>query len=157
MCTSNRKTADIAAIVRVAIDVDGTVVGFLELSSENLWLLIDHRDKDPDSVAWMDAQRFNGVIRAAVILKLMSRLKSHTHQLLSDVIAQAKIDLEHFRLKSEAAAAAFGRNQEDIEKLVAESNCSMQDFYAFFWKYLLDRGESVAIGTKWELSRNGYG
>ena len=52
-------------------------------------------------------------------------------------------------------ATVFGRAPRDIEKLVEADNCSLMDFYAFFWKYMLDERASINLREEWNASRNG--
>src|SRR5882672_5709271 len=95
--------------MRVVVEVDGNPIGFLNLDLDRLWPLINHRKGDASPVEWMDAAKFDSVMRAAVVKRLMSRLESHLYQALGDEMVKAELDVESFNLKTEAAALAFGR------------------------------------------------
>jgi len=136
--------------VRVVVEVDGNPVGFLNLDVTRLWPLISHRKSDRVSVEWMDAAKFESLMRAAVVKRLMSRLETHLYRALGDEIVKAELDVESFHLKAEAAAQAFGRTKADIEKLVLESDCTPLDFYTFFWDYLLDEREVIDLKKEWK-------
>jgi len=151
------KAKQIASDVRVAIEVGSNPVGFLDLDIDQLWPLINHRKKDTGPVEWMDTKRYDDVIRAAVILKLVGRLRTHLYEALGDEIVKAELDVESFAVKSETAAKVFGRTREDIEKLATESNRCPLDFYVFFWKYLLDDRDAIALRKAWESARDGPG
>jgi hypothetical protein len=136
---NNKK--DQTSEVRVVVEVDGNPVGFLNLDIDRLWPLINHRQRESLPVEWLEPQRLDSVIRAAAVKNLMNRLQSDLYQALGNEIVKAELDIESFRLKAEAAAQIFGRTQQEIENLVAESGRTAADFYAFFWEYLLDDRE----------------
>ena len=139
--------------VRVVVEVDGNPVGFLNLDIERLWPLISHRSRDGAAVEWVDDERFESLVRAAVVKRLMGRLEQQLYRTLGDEIVKAELDVESFRLKADIAAQEFGRSKADIEKLVADSGRTPVDFYAFFWEYLLDDRESVDLKKDWKASR----
>jgi hypothetical protein len=136
--------------VRVVVEVDGNPVGFLNLDIERLWPVINHRKRDRAPVEWMDAAKLDAMIRAGVIKRLMARMQDHLYQTLGNEIVKAELDVESFSLKAEAAAKVFGRTQEDIEKLVLESDRTPMDFYAFFWDYLLDDRDAIDLKKEWK-------
>jgi hypothetical protein len=153
MQETNRKEGlrrELASDVRVVVEVDGNPVGVLNLDIDRLWPLINHRKNDNVPVEWMDATKFDAILRAAVVKRLMSRLEKHLYQSLGDEMVKAEWDVEAFSLKAEAAAQAFGRTKADIEKLAAESERSQMDFYTFFWEYLLDEREVVDLKKEWK-------
>jgi hypothetical protein len=116
--------------------------------------LINHRKRDIVPVEWIDAPKFDSVMHAAVIKRLLSRLQSHMYRSLGDEIVKAELDIESFNLKAEAAAQTFGRNRTDVEKLVGETDNTTMDFYTFFWEYLLDERESIDLKKEWKAWRN---
>jgi hypothetical protein len=136
--------------VRVVVEIDGNPVGFLNLDVTRLWPIINHRKGDRPPVEWMDPAKFDSIVRAAVVKRLMSRLQSHLYRTLGDEIVKAELDVESFNLKTETAAQVFGRTKADIEKLVLESDRSPLDFYAFFWDYLLDEREVIDLKKEWK-------
>ncbi len=129
--------------VRVVVEVDGKPIGFLQLDVDRLWPLIDHHQRDPSPVEWMDRARFDAVVRAAAAKRLVARLAKHLYGTLGDEIVKTQLDIEAFRLKAEAAAQTFGHTKADIEKLAVDSGRTTADFIAFFFDYLLDDRESV--------------
>jgi hypothetical protein len=141
---------ELASDVRVVVEVDGNPVGFLNLDIDRLWPLINHRKNDNVPVEWMDAAKFDAILRAAVVKRLMSRLEKHLYQALGDEMVKAELDVEAFSLKAEAAAQAFGLTKADIERLAAESERTPMDFYTFFWEYLLDEREVVDLKKEWK-------
>jgi hypothetical protein len=145
---------DIASEVRVVVEVDGNPVGFLQLDVERLWPLINHRKQEDVPVEWIDAAKFDSIVRAAVVKRLMSRLEQHLYRTLGDEIVKAQLDVEAFTLKVEAAAQTFGRSQADIEQLVQESGRTTMDFYSFFWDYLLDDRDTADLKKEWKAARN---
>jgi hypothetical protein len=149
MSQANSKKEGVPSEVRVVVEVDGNPVGFLNLDIERLWPLINHRKRDLVPVEWMDPAKFDSIMRAAVVKRLMSRIQSHLYQALGDEIVKAELDVESFHLKAEAAAQVFGREKSDIEKLVLESDRSPMDFYSFFWDYLLDERETIDLKKEW--------
>jgi hypothetical protein len=150
MSQANSKKEGVPSEVRVVVEVDGNPVGFLNLDIERLWPLINHRKRDLVPVEWMDPAKFDSIMRAAVVKRLMSRIQSHLYQALGDEIVKAELDVESFHLKAEAAAQVFGRDKSDIEKLVLESDRSPMDFYSFFWDYLLDERETIDLKKEWK-------
>ena len=150
MSQANSKKEAVPSEVRVVVEVDGNPVGFLNLDIERLWPLINHRKRDLVPVEWMDAAKFDSIMRAAVVKRLMSRIQTHLYQTLGDEIVKADLDVESFHLKAEAAAQVFGRKKKDIEKLVAEADRSPMDFYSFFWDYLLDERETIDLKKEWK-------
>jgi len=147
MSQTNRK--DLPAEVRVVVEVDGKPVGSFNLDIDRLWPLINHRQREALPVEWLDSQRLDAVIRAAAVKNLMVRLQSRLYQALGDEIVKAELDVESFTLKAEAAAQIFGRTQNDIESLVAESGRSPADFLTFFWEYLLGDLEQDDLKEQW--------
>jgi hypothetical protein len=148
--TSKRESSE----ARVVVEVDGTPVGFLTLDMERLWPLINNRKRHSIPVEWMDRGRFESVLRAAVVKRLMSRVSQQLYATLGDQIVKAELDIESFMLKAEAAAQTFGRANADIEKLVAGSDRTTADFDSFFWDYLLDDRESSDLKKDWKTARN---
>jgi hypothetical protein len=142
-----------ASEVRVVVEVDGNPVGFIELDMERLWPLINHQKRELP-VEWVDRTRFDSLVRAAAVKRLVSRLEQHLYRTLGDEIVKAELDVESFMLKAEAAGQAFGRNKADIEKLVADSGRTAMDFYSFFWEYLLDDRDNVDLKKEWKILRN---
>src|SRR5215831_19600776 len=145
MSQPNNKREPAPSDVRLVVEVDGNPVGFLNLDLTRLWPLINHRKGDHLPVEWMDPAKFDSIMRAAVVKRLMLRIQSHLYQTLGDEIVKAELDVESFHLKAEAAAKVFGRKKSDIEKLVVESDRSPMDFYSFFWDYLLDDRETIDL------------
>ena len=141
---------DVPSEVRVVVEVDGNPVGFLNLDIDRLWPLINHRKHDRVPVEWMDASKFDSVMRATVVKHLMSRLNTHLYQALGDEIVKAELDVESFMLKAEAAAQAFGKTREDIEKFVDEADRSPMDFYTFFWGYLIGDRDVSDLKKEWK-------
>jgi len=140
--------------VRVVVEVDGNPVGFLELDVDRLWPLVNHRTRDRAPVEWIDRSRFDSILRAAVVKRLISRLEQDLYRTLGDEIVKAQLDVESFMLKAETAAKAFGRSKSEIDALVEESNVSTMDFYTFFWDYLLDERDNVDLKKEWKAARN---
>ena len=150
MSQANSKKDPAAAEVRVVVEVDGNPVGSLNLDIERLWPLIKHRNQDAVPVEWMDAEKFESMVRAAVVKRFMARIQTHLYQTLGDEIVKAELDVESLNLKAEAAAQVFGRKKKDIEKLVQESDRSPMDFYSFFMDYLLDERETIDLKKEWK-------
>jgi len=144
---------DIASEVRVVVEVDGNPIGFLQLDVERLWPLINHRRNEEVPVEWIDASRFDSIVRAAVVKRLMTRLEQHLYRTLGDEIVKAQLDVEAFMLKAEAAAQTFGRSKSDIEQLVEESGRTTMDFFTFFCDYLLDDRDTVDLKKEWKTGR----
>jgi hypothetical protein len=136
--------------VHVVVEVDGNPVGYLDIDLDRLWPLITHGKRDGVPVEWVDRGKFDTILRAAVVKRLISRLEQHLYRALGDEIVKAELDVESFSLKAEAAAQAFGRTSADIDKLVAESDRTTRDFYTFFWDYLLDEREIVDLKKEWK-------
>jgi hypothetical protein len=142
-----------ASEVRVVVEVDGHPVGFIELDIERLWPMIHHQKRELP-VKWVDKDRFESLVRAAAVKRLISRLEQHLYRTLGDEIVKTELDIESFMLKAEAAGQAFGRTKVEIEKLVADSKRTPMDFYSFFWEHLLDDRENVDIKKEWKAVRN---
>lgn len=139
--------------VRVVVEVDGRPVGCMELDMERLWPLIHHQKRELP-VEWVDRGRFDSLVRAAAVKRLVSRLEQHLYKTLGDEIVKTELDIESFMLKAESAGQAFGRTRADIDKLVAESGCTSMEFYSFFWEYLLDDRENIDLKKEWKTVRN---
>jgi len=139
--------------VRVVVEVDGNPVGVIDLDIERLWPLINHQKRELP-VHWVDRARFDSLVRAAAVKRLVARLEQHLYRTLGDEIVKTELDIESFMLKAEAAGQAFGATKADIEKLVAESGRTPADFYTFFWEYLLDERENPDIKKEWKTARN---
>ena len=150
MSQSNTKKESLPSEVRVVVEVDGNPVGFLNLDVNRLWPLINHRKRDHVPVEWMDAAKFDSIMRAAVMKKLMARLETHLYRALGDEMVKAELDVESFNLKAEAAAQTFGRTKAEIEKSVFETDRAPLDFYAFFWEYLLDERDITDLKKEWK-------
>jgi hypothetical protein len=154
--TNRRETQakkDSGSDVRVVVEVDGHPVGFLELDIDRLWPLLSHSKRESAPVEWVDQARFDSLVRAAVIKRLISRLEQQLYRTLGDEIVKAQLDVELFTLRAEAAAQMFGRSKADIEKLVEESGRTPADFDALFWEYLLDDGEDFDLKKEWKAVR----
>jgi hypothetical protein len=143
---------ELTSEVRVVVEVDGNPVGFLNLDIDRLWPLINHRKNDSVPVEWMDPEKFDAILRAAVVKRLMGRLETHLYRSLGDEMVKAELDVEALSLKAEAAAQTFGRTKDDIEKLAAESGRTPMDFYTFFWEYLLDEREVADLKKEWKAA-----
>ena len=148
--TQTIKKDTLPSEVRLVVEVDGCPVGYLNLDTERLWPLINHRKSDTELVEWMDPSKFDSVLRVAVMKRLMSRLEAQMYASIGDEIVKAQLDVESFRLKAEAAAQAFGTKKTDIEKLVGETGRTPMDFYAFFWEYLLDDRDITDLKKEWK-------
>jgi hypothetical protein len=136
--------------VRLVVEVDGNPVGFLNLDIDRLWPLINHRKRDTIPVEWIEPAKFDSIVRAAVIKRLISRIEGRLYQTLGDEMVKAELDVETCTLKADAAAQVFGRTKRDIEKLVAGSNRTTTDFYTFFWEYMLDDREITDLKKEWK-------
>ena len=143
---------ELASEVRMVVEVDGNPVGVLTLDIDRLWPLINHSKRETTPVEWMDKTRFETVMRAAVVKRLMSRLESNLYQTLGKEIVKAELDCEGFALKVENAAQVFGRDKAGIDKLVADSDRKAMDFYSFFWDYLLDERDVIDLKKEWKAS-----
>jgi hypothetical protein len=138
--------------VRLVVEVDGTPVGFLNLDIDRLWPLINHRTRETVPVEWMDAMKFDSVMRATIVKRLLSRIEGRLYQTLGDEMVKAELEIESFIMKAEAAAQAFGTKSGDIEKLVAETGRTANEFYTFFWEYLLDDREVSDLKKEWKTN-----
>jgi len=98
----------------------------------------------------MDGTKFDSIMRAAVVKRLISRLEKHLYRALGDEMVKAELDVETFRLKAEAAIQTFGRTKADIEQLVLEMDRTPMDFYTFFWEYLLDERDVIDLKKEWK-------
>jgi hypothetical protein len=139
-----------ASEVRVVVEVDGNPVGFLNLDLSRLWPLINHRKRDHSPVEWLESTEFDSMMRAAVVKRLMTRLQTHLYRTIGDEIVKAELDTESFKLRLEAAAQAFGRTSEDVEKLAASSGRTPAEFYTFIWDYLVDEREVIDLKKEWK-------
>jgi hypothetical protein len=146
---ANTKKDATPSQVRLVVEVDGNPVGFLNLDLDRLWPLINHRKREL-VVEWMDPLKYDSIMRAAVMKRLVSRIETRLYKTLGDEIVQAELDTENFSLKAEAAAEVFGRTQKDIEKLVAGSDRTEMDFYNFFWEYMLEDKEISDLKKEWK-------
>ncbi len=134
----------------MVVEVEGNTVGFLNRDVGRLWPMINHRKGDNVPVEWMDGTKFDSIMRAAVVKRLMSRLETHLYRALGDEMVKAELDLETFNLKAEAAVQAFGHTKADIEQLVLETDRTPMDFYTFFWEYLLDDRDVIDLKKEWK-------
>jgi hypothetical protein len=150
MSHPNSKKEPSPSEVRLVVEVDGNRIGALNLDLTRLWPLIKHQKRDHSPVEWMDATKFESIMRAAVMKRLMGRLETHLYRTLGDEMVKAELDVESFNLKVEAAAQAFGRTTAEIEKLVLESDSTPLDFSAFFWDYVLDEREVIDLKKEWK-------
>src|SRR2546425_9351065 len=100
MSQANLRKESLQAEVRIVVEVDGNPVGFLELDVDRLWPLINHRKHDDVPVEWMDRTKFETVLRATVVKRLVSRLAQHLYSTLGDEIVKAELDIEAFLLKA---------------------------------------------------------
>ena len=150
MTQANTKKDSVLSEVRLVVEVDGNPVGFLNLDINRLWPLINHGKRDTAPVEWMDQEKFESVMRAAVMKRLVSRIEGRLYQTLGDEMVKAGLDVENFNLKAQAAVQAFGPSKSDIEKLAVESDRTPLDFYAFFWEYLLDDREVTDLKKEWK-------
>ena len=155
MTQTNRKDPvgskkEIQSEMRIIVEVDGNPVGVLNLDIDRLWPLISHRKRDSMPVEWMDRAKFDSIMRAAVIKRLLARLEAHLYQTLGDEMVKAELDVESFTLKAEAAAQAFGTTKAEIGGLTADSNNTPLDFYSFFWEYLLDDRDVIDLRKEWK-------
>jgi hypothetical protein len=147
---SQAKKDGVPSEVRLIVEVDGNPVGVLNLDVDRLWPLIDHRKRDMVQAEWVDPSKFDSVLRASVIKRLVGRLEGQLYQALGNEIVKAELDVENINLKAETAAQVFGKTKADIEKLVAETDRSVADFYAFFWEYLFDDSEVTDLKKEWK-------
>jgi hypothetical protein len=147
---ANTKKDATPSQVRLVVEVDGNPVGFLNLDLDRLWPLINHRKHDLVPVEWMDPLKYDSIMRAVVMKRLVSRIETRLYKTLGDEIVQAELDTENFSLKADAAAEVFGRTQKDIEKFVAGSDRTEMDFYNFFWEYMLEDKEINDLKKEWK-------
>ena len=150
MSQPNAKKDSVPSEVRVVVEVNGNPVGFLNLDVGRLWPIINHRKNDNVPVEWMDGTKFDSIMRAAVVKRLISRLEKHLYRALGDEMVKAELDVETFRLKAEAAIQTFGPTKADIEQLVLEMDRTPMDFYTFFWEYLLDERDVIDLKKEWK-------
>lgn len=150
MPQTNSKKESLPSEVRLVVEVDGNPVGFLNLDLDRLWPLINHRKGDRVPVEWMDRPKFDSIMRAAVVKRLLTRLETHLYRALGDEMVKAELDVESFNLKAEAAAQAFGRTKAEIENLVSETDRTPMDFYTFLWEYLLDERDVIDLKKEWK-------
>jgi len=154
MSLSNMKKEATPAQVRLVVEVDGNPVGFLNLDLDRLWPLINHRNSDAAPVdapvEWMDSSKFHSVMRAVVMKRLISRIEGRLYQTLGEEMVKAELDAENFTLKADAAATAFGRTVEEIEKSAASSGRNATDFYNFFWEYMIGDEEVTDLKKEWK-------
>jgi len=150
--TNSKK--EVQSEVRVVVEVDGNPIGVLNLDIDRLWPLINHRKRDIVPVEWLDGPKFDSIMRAAVIKRLLSRLETHLYAALGNEMVKAELDVESFKLKAESAAQAFGTTQKQVEKMVAETDNTSVDFYTFFWEYLLDDRDVIDLKKEWKSWRN---
>src|SRR5262245_4627382 len=150
MPQSNTKYEMTPGQVRLVVEVDGNPVGFLNLDLDRLWPLINHRKRDMVPVEWMDPTKFDSIMRAVVMKRLISRIEGRLYQTLGEEIVKAELDAENFTLKADTAAQVFGRSKTEIEKLVAEARRTTTDFYTFFWEYMLAEREISDLKKEWK-------
>jgi len=136
--------------VRLVVEVDGNPVGFLNLNIDRLWPMINHGKRDTVPVEWMDQARFESIMCAAVMKRMVSRIESRLYQTLGDEMVKAGLEVENFNLKAQAAAQAFGTTTADIEKLAAEAGRTIGDFDSFFWEYLVADREITDLKKEWK-------
>src|SRR5205814_4700136 len=87
------------AEIRLVVEVDGNPVGFLNLDLDRLWPLINHRGHTTP-VEWMDAAKYDSIMRAAVMKKLTTRIQGRLYQSLGDEMVKAELEAENFNLKA---------------------------------------------------------
>jgi len=136
--------------VRLVVEVDGNPVGFVSLDLDRIWPLINHRKGDAVPVEWMDPSKYDSVMRASVLKRMISRIEGRLYQTLGDEMVKAELDVESFTLKAESAAQAFGHSKADIEKLVGDSGRSPAEFYNFLWEFLLHDREISDLKKEWK-------
>ena len=136
--------------IRLVVEVDGNPVGFLNLDIDRLWPLINHGKRDTVPVEWMDQAKFESIMCSAVMKRMVSRIEGRLYQTLGDEMVKAGLDVENFNLKAQAAAQAFGTTKADIEKLALETDRTPQDFYSFFWEYLIADREITDLKKEWK-------
>jgi hypothetical protein len=136
--------------MRLVVEVDGNPIGFLSLDVDRLWPLIHHRKRDVASAEWMDTSKFDSMMRAVVMKRLISRIEGRLYQSLGDEMVKAELEIENLKLKADVAVQAFGQSQSEIEKVVTESGKTSSDFYKFFWEYLLDERDVTDLKKAWK-------
>jgi hypothetical protein len=142
-----RKEGD--AEVRVVVEVDGQPIGFMSLDMARLWPLISRRIQET-SAEWIDPRRFKTMVRALAMKNLSNRMQFHLYANLGNEIVRAGLDIEGLTLKAEAAAQVFGRTHGEIEKLAAKSGNTAEEFYAFFWEYMMDERDGIDPKKAWK-------
>ena len=140
------------AEVRVVVEVDGKPVGFMSLDMERLWPLINHHIKEKPPADWIDHRRFQTMARAMVMKSLSGRLRFHLYAALGNEMVKAEFNIEALKMKAEDAAQTFGRTKGDIEKLVARTGNTADDFYEFFWTYLMDDRDGIDPKKAWKAA-----
>ena len=73
MSQTNTQKDSSPSEVRILVEVDGNPVGFLNLDLSRLWPLLNHPKRDHLPGEWMDASKFDSIMRAAVVKRLMER------------------------------------------------------------------------------------
>ena len=63
MTQANTKKETTTSHVRLVVEVDGNAVGFLNLDLDRLWPLINHTQQETVPVEWMDAEKFDSIMR----------------------------------------------------------------------------------------------
>ena len=138
--------------VRVIVEVDGNPIGSVELDVDRLWPLIQPKDgKAPGE--WIDPARFDAMVKAAVVRRLLERLERHLYKTLGDEIVAAKLEVESLLLRAEGAAQAFGRTRAERDAMLVESGRTADEFDAFFWDYLLSESNPADIRKQWKSAR----
>ena len=150
MSTTNTKKESTPSQVRLVVEVDGNPVGFLNLDLDRLWPLISHRKRESIPVEWIDNTKFDSMVRAVVMKRLISRIEVRLYQTLGEEMVKAELDVENVILKADAAAQVFGRTKREIEKFVAGSSRTEMDFYTFFWEYMLEDREVNDLRKEWK-------
>ena len=150
MSTTNTKKESMPSQVRLVVEVDGNPVGFLNLDLDRLWPLISHRKREWIPVEWIDNAKFDSMVRAVVMKRLLSRIEGRLYQTLGEEMVKAELDVENVILKADAAAQVFGRTKREIEKFVAGSSRTAMDFYTFFWEYMLEDREVNDLRKEWK-------
>src|SRR5205809_6986096 len=115
MSQTNAKKETLPSELRVVVEVDGNPVGFLNLDVSRRWPLINYRKRDHVPVEWMDAAKFDSIMRAVVMKTLIARLETHLYRALFDEIVKAELDVESFKLKAATSDPSIGRTTAAIE------------------------------------------
>jgi hypothetical protein len=150
MAPTNSKKDSMPGSMRLVVEVDGNPIGFLNLDLERLWPLLNHLKRDPVTVEWMDREKFDSIMSAFVMKRLVSRLEARLYKTLGEEMVKAELDAENFTLRADTAAQVFGRTNAEIEKLVADAGRTTGDFHNFFWQYLLDDTEISDLKKAWK-------